>query len=864
MQNTVVHNGPIGPLRRMRERLHSIAILLLLSPFALQAQLPVTDIGVIPTPQRVQMGIGILTVGTLNPQRNFVDSIAGAQNHRQAYRIEVSTEGVKVWCVANEGWDYAMRTLSQLKTRYGTQWPCMTITDWPAYEYRGWQDDISRGPIPSRHFRHRTRAFADQFKMNFGSYYTEHTLYNDRYPDLSALSGLNNIEYAADPYMMANLQCFAHFEKTLRVPYYQSLMDSPTNLNPAKEETYTFLRDQLENAVQAYYSSHLFNINCDETEALGSGRARDYVSHIGSEEAYCRHINRVYNMLQQAYTDVHADGSKAEVLMWGDIVAKSPDMLRRLPADMQYIVWIYDPRDSYADAIEPFVQAQRERGTQFWVAPSVDHHSGMPSANVYMQNIAYLARDGHVAGARGLLNTSWDDNGESLLADSWHALAWGAEMAWHPLQSTNPQEAREELAQRRRIFDRNYDRLSNADYRRRNPDADTTGVSISRMIAAAATLSANPWVADWTASAPLMQPLLEFNPVDVSNEMLTRCDSVEHAVAEVLSVIDSNRLPHYAYFCHRIQCVAEKSRLRLLMYRALQHPGKRSQIQEACRQYFLHLHRLKLEYLRLWDEESTDYSRDIVCARFDQLGREVQEARQKVFISNQYENGKMQVSLRTLFDDRPIYFTVDGRTPSQGSNLYNRPFSIGRSCLVQAVTFNKWNEPVYTQQYLLHHKGIGHLSQLRTPYSTYKPKYAGGGTGALADGLLGSDDNYADGHWQGYWGEDIDAVLDLGTLTSVNTISMRFLQHSNDWILAPQAIEIYTSNDGKNWRKVRTEQFSPDYRELGAVLRTNAIRNLKLNTRYLRVVAKNPGPLPQWHGAAGSDSYLFCDEIVIE
>ena len=36
------------------------------------------------------------------------------------------------------------------------------------------------------------------------------------------------------------------------------------------------------------------------------------------------------------------------------------------------------------------------------------------------------------------------------------------------------------------------------------------------------------------------------------------------------------------------------------------------------------------------------------------------------------------------------------------------------------------------------------------------------------------------------------------------------------------------------------------------------------NSRYLRVVAKNPGKLPQWHPGKGGDSYLFVDEIVIE
>jgi hypothetical protein len=37
-----------------------------------------------------------------------------------------------------------------------------------------------------------------------------------------------------------------------------------------------------------------------------------------------------------------------------------------------------------------------------------------------------------------------------------------------------------------------------------------------------------------------------------------------------------------------------------------------------------------------------------------------------------------------------------------------------------------------------------------------------------------------------------------------------------------------------------------------------------LNTRYLKVVAKSTGPLPAWHHAAGGESFIFADEIVIE
>ena len=845
---------------------HTILIIMLAVAATAMAQKEPVNIGVIPTPQRVEMGQGYVELGK-HPRRNFVDEIEGAQNQRQAYRIEIAPEGVTVWCVGNEGWGYALKTLDQLKKIYGDRVPCMTITDWPAYEFRGWLDDISRGPIPNRQFRRQTRSFSEQYKLNFGNYYTEHTLYNELYPDISGYSGLNSYEYSNDPFMMANLQCFAHFEKTLRIPYYQSLMDGPTNVNPAKEETYSFLRDQIENAVQAYHSSRFFNINCDETEGLGSGRAKQYVDQIGADEVYCQHINRVYNIIQQAWREAHDDASRIGVLMWGDIVAKNPAMLRKLPRDMQYIVWSYGARESYTDMIEPFAQLRREQGNAFWVAPSVSHASGAPSVRNYIENIAYLARDGYQAGACGLMNTSWDDSGEGLFADGWHAMAWAAEMAWHPITATDPAKARKELAMREKQFNQNYDRLFEIDYRRIDPDADASpAYSVTRMINTVGAFNENKWVADWCNTAALMQPLMAFNPIDVSDKMLERCDSVENIVRRALTVVDSSRVPHFAYTCHRVLAVSEKSRLRVMLYRTLnsdQDPDVAA-IQDACRRYFRHLHSLKLEYLRLWDEENTDYSRDIVCARFDQLGSEVQELRQKIFITNDYRDNKMYVTLRTLFKDRPIYFTVDGRIPSKGSNLYKRPFTIGRSCIVKAVSYNKWDEAVFSEQYLLFHKAIGKLKKLNTRYSDYNAKYSGGGDNALTDGVLGSDDTYTDGHWQGYWGKDVDVNLDLGTSTAVKNITMRFFHNANDWILTPQTIEIYTSADGKEWQLAHTEQFTPDFRDRGGFVRTLTIRNPKVTARHLRVVAKNPGPLPEWHLAKGNDSWLFCDEVIVE
>ena len=159
---------------------------------------------------------------------------------------------------------------------------------------------------------------------------------------------------------------------------------------------------------------------------------------------------------------------------------------------------------------------------------------------------------------------------------------------------------------------------------------------------------------------------------------------------------------------------------------------------------------------------------------------------------------------------------------------------------------------------------MGHLKQINTEYSKYNATYSAGGDNALLDGVVGADDSYRDGHWQGYWGVDVDVEMDLGKPTQINMISMRFIQNTFDWILAPKMVEVYTSVDGKEYKLLKQEELQPNFHLSGNVVNPVSIRDLNTKTRYLRVVAKNPGLLPQWHPAKGNQSYLFVDEIVVE
>ncbi|MEO8624951.1 MAG: family 20 glycosylhydrolase, partial [bacterium] len=142
-------------------------------------------------------------------------------------------------------------------------------------------------------------------------------------------------------------------------------------------------------------------------------------------------------------------------------------------------------------------------------------------------------------------------------------------------------------------------------------------------------------------------------------------------------------------------------------------------------------------------------------------------------------------------------------------------------------------------------------------------QYPGTGTWNLTDGLAGSID-HADGLWQGWWGKDVDVVLDLESVQAINGVRVTFLQNVRSWIVFPASVEFFVSDDRATWRSVPTvTKPVPANSVIPAMLHTFETESTGVQARFIRVVGKNAGPLPSWHSGAGSPSWLFADEIVV-
>ena len=141
-----------------------------------------------------------------------------------------------------------------------------------------------------------------------------------------------------------------------------------------------------------------------------------------------------------------------------------------------------------------------------------------------------------------------------------------------------------------------------------------------------------------------------------------------------------------------------------------------------------------------------------------------------------------------------------------------------------------------------------------------KQYYAGGAKG-LTDGIAGIM-NYKQ-CWLGFFGDTLDAVVDLWGQRPVQQISIDFYFFPLSWIFLPEKVEFYISDDRRLWSKV--SESKPTNPEILATPRIETITSglFKRNARYVRIIAYPLPEIPSWHRATGNKCWMFTDEIIV-
>lgn len=160
---------------------------------------------------------------------------------------------------------------------------------------------------------------------------------------------------------------------------------------------------------------------------------------------------------------------------------------------------------------------------------------------------------------------------------------------------------------------------------------------------------------------------------------------------------------------------------------------------------------------------------------------------------------------------------------------------------------------------LSQHAAIGLSPIVKHPWSSY---YTGGGSSALTDGIVGSDD-FRDGHWQAFSGYDLDVTLQFRSEIAVSELVLPFYTYSNAWIFMPERVIVEGSTDGIAWRVLGTAENPLEERDKRQGVVTINIPINNENVRHLRIRAVNRRVCPDWHDAPGEKAWLFASELIV-
>lgn len=345
------------------------------------------------------------------------------------YDLEVGRDAIVCRAPGAPGLFYAVQTLCQLirANRQDKSLPGVSVRDWPALRWRCFQDDMTRGPSSKPETLQFEVAWGAHFKLNLFTYYMEYQYAFQKHPLIGPVDGSLTpadlaalVDYARRYHVdiLGNQQSFGHFERILRHEQYAALRENESVLSPVNEDSYRLL-DDLYSEVCPLLPFPFFNVCCDETWGLGSGPSKALADKIGTGGVYVQHVRRVHDLLKDRY--------HKRMMMWGDIILQHPDQLQQVPQDTIMLTWGYGDRDSFEDQIIPF----QKSGYEFFVCPGTSNWSRiLPDFGVAATNIRHFVRDGIRHGAIGMLNTTWEDDGESHNGVNWPGYAWGAECAW--------------------------------------------------------------------------------------------------------------------------------------------------------------------------------------------------------------------------------------------------------------------------------------------------------------------------------------------------------------------------------------------------------------------------------------------------
>lgn len=360
----------------------------------------------------------------------------------QEYRLEVKEKGVFIQGGSAEAVFYGAQTLSQLIRQYGALIPCVHIEDKPDHLYRGYYFDQTRGRVLKLEELKRLVDRMSSYKLNQLQLYIEHTylfrdfseLWRDQTP-ITADEILELDAYCRERHveLVPSLACFGHLYGLLSTRTHGDICEMSDSwkrpfsfydrmryhtVNVTDERSFALIRDMILEYMQLF-STDKFNICADETFYLGKEKSKKAADEVGVQRLYVDFLKKLCGLI--------VENGKIP-MFWGDIICRSPELVKELPESTICLNWGYA-----ADQSGYNTEVMAEAGAIQYVCPGVGGwNEWVNLIENSFKNIVLMCSYAHKYGAVGVLNTDWGDFGHINDPEySLPGMIYGAALSWN-------------------------------------------------------------------------------------------------------------------------------------------------------------------------------------------------------------------------------------------------------------------------------------------------------------------------------------------------------------------------------------------------------------------------------------------------
>ena len=172
--------------------------------------------------------------------------------------------------------------------------------------------------------------------------------------------------------------------------------------------------------------------------------------------------------------------------------------------------------------------------------------------------------------------------------------------------------------------------------------------------------------------------------------------------------------------------------------------------------------------------------------------------------------------------------------------------------LIKTAFCQRATDASYLEKIKVSHLALGSRVEINGKYSDW---YSAGGPAALTNGFIGTQ-NYGDDNWMAFYDQEVEIIVDLGSIKMIDHIETHFLKMLNNHFYLPQ-VEVMLSKDGTEYQTVEGQMTAHEQRQLEVCEYKTASFDTK--ARFVKLKIKKLNIL----GRKSHNAFMI-DEIIVK